>query len=63
MLLKYANINTHLGVYNKYFNQVMQDLNKDNDRCKMIYVLKMDMKKFQENFQIDSEFGIFGPEI
>jgi hypothetical protein len=50
MLLKYVNIDVDLDIYNKYFNQVMAELSSDADRCKKIYVLKTDMKKFQERF-------------
>ena len=56
MLLKYVNINTDLAVYNKYFNQLMNELNNESDRAKKIYVLKNDLKKFQDRFPLESKF-------
>lgn len=55
MLLKYADVKTNLDVYEKYFNQVMNELNQESDRNKKIYVLKNDMKKFQEKFLVESK--------
>ena len=55
MLLKYVDINTNLDIYNVYFNQVMVELNNESDMSKKIYVLKNDMKKFQENFSVESK--------
>jgi general transcription factor 3C polypeptide 3 (transcription factor C subunit 4) len=55
MLLKYTNIDADVEIYNKYFNQVMNELSGENDRYKKIYVLKTDMKKFQGKFSKDSE--------
>ena len=54
MLLKYVEVDEQLDVYNEYFNQVMSELNDDTDISKKIYVLRNDMKKFQESFQIES---------
>lgn len=53
MLLKYVDVKTNLEVYEKYFNQLMSELNSENDRNKKIYVLKNDLKKFQDKFQTD----------
>lgn len=54
MLLKYADVNTDLEVYEKYLNQLLNELNNDTDRNKKIYVLKNDMKKFQDQFLTES---------
>ncbi len=54
MLLKYVDISTDLSVYKTFFNQVMSELNSDSDISKKIYVLKNDMKKFQEAFQVEN---------
>ena len=54
MLLKYVEVDEQLDVYNVYFNQVMSELNDETDISKKIYVLRNDMKKFQEFFQIES---------
>ncbi len=54
MLLKYIDIKTDLSIYNTYFKQVMNELNNESDISKKIYVLKNDMKKFQEEFLIEN---------
>ena len=54
-LLKYCNIQTNLDIYNKYFNQVMNELDNENDRSKKIDVLKTDMKKFKDKFPVESK--------
>ena len=59
MLLKYVDVNTQLDVYNDYFSQVMSELNDESDKQKKIYVLKNDMKKFQDKFALDSESILF----
>lgn len=53
MLLKYADIEADLEIYEKYFNQVISELNNDSDRSKKIYVLKNDMKKRKEKFPLE----------
>jgi hypothetical protein len=55
MLLKYVDINTDLDIYNTYFNELMNELNNENDKKKKIFVLKTDMKKFQDQFPIESK--------
>lgn len=55
MLLKYVDINTDLDIYNTYFNELMHELNNENDKKKKIFVLKTDMKKFQDRFPIESK--------
>ena len=54
MLLRYVDVNTSLGVYNEHFEQIMSELDAETDKQKRIYVLKNDMKKFQENFSTPS---------
>jgi tetratricopeptide (TPR) repeat protein len=55
MLLKYVDVNTNFEVYQKFFNQVINELSDEpNDRNKKIYVLKNDMRKFQDKFSIES---------
>ena len=56
MLLKYVDVSVDLHVYNKYFNELMRELNNDTDKNKKIFVLKTDMKKFQERFPAESNF-------
>lgn len=53
MLLKYADVVNDFEVYDKYFNQVINELNNESDRSKKIYVLKNDMKKMKDKFSID----------
>lgn len=53
MLLKYVDTNTHLDIYDIYFNQVMAELNNEADVSKKIYVLRNDMKKFQSKFAVE----------
>jgi tetratricopeptide (TPR) repeat protein len=55
MLLRYVDINTSLNVYNEHFQQIMSELDSETDKQKKIYVLKNDMKKFQENFSVESK--------
>jgi tetratricopeptide (TPR) repeat protein len=59
MLLRYVDINTSLNVYNEHFEQIMSELNDETDKQKKIYVLKNDMKKFQENFSNESKLKKF----
>lgn len=69
MLLKYVDVEqadgdfevdgelqTPLAVYRKYFEDVMAELKDEEagDRTKKIYVLKNDMKKFKEKFELES---------
>jgi tetratricopeptide (TPR) repeat protein len=58
MLLKYVDVNTNLEVYQKFFEQVMHEMSTENDKNKKIYVLKNDMRKFQEKFSRKSKFRI-----
>jgi general transcription factor 3C polypeptide 3 (transcription factor C subunit 4) len=53
MLLKYADVEADFEVYDKYFNEVLNELNKDTDRSKKVYVLKNDMKKMKEKFPLE----------
>ena len=55
MLLRYVDINTNLSVYNEHFEQIMSELDNETDKQKKIYVLKNDMKKFQESFSVESK--------
>ena len=55
MLLKYVDIVGNVSVYNEHFEQVMQELDTETDKQKKIYVLKNDMKKFQEKFSVESK--------
>lgn len=50
-------VQTPLAIYRKYFEEVMSELRDDepSDRTKKIYVLKNDMKKFKDKFEIDSK--------
>ena len=55
MLLKYVDVNENLDVYQKFFNQVLNQLGDEpNDRNKKVYVLKNDMRKFQDKFLVES---------
>lgn len=56
MLLKYVDVAVHADIYQKFFAQVIAELkdNEVNDRNKKIYVLKNDLKKFQNNFAVES---------
>ena len=58
MLLRCCSIEKDLDVYNKYFDEVMDQLDKENDRAKKIFLLKTDMRKFQNLFSTKSNFSI-----
>lgn len=51
-------LQTNLSIYQKYFGEVMAELRDDEagDRAKKIYVIKNDMKKFKDKFELESIF-------